>query len=75
MHERDVNFFQVYFAMGGLNSSYSPQTAVYSAESLVKGDSQWRTIAPNGWQPSWPVYAQTGITMNQQIFFFGMILN
>ena len=61
--------------MGGLNSSYTAETAVYSAESLVKGDSQWRTIAPKGWQASWPVYSQTGITLNQEIFFFGMILN
>jgi len=61
----------VYFAMGGLNSSYTAGTAVYSAESLVKGESQWRTIPPNGWQASWPVYSQTGITMNQNIFFFG----
>ena len=61
--------------MGGLNSSNTAETAVYSAQSLVKGDSQWKLIAPNGWQESWPVYSQTAITMNSKIFFFGMFLH
>ena len=58
--------------MGGLNSSNTAETAVYSAQSLVKGDSQWKLIAPNGWEDSWPVYSQTGITMGSKIYFFGM---
>ena len=60
--------------MGGLNSSNTAETAVYSAQSLVKGDSQWKLIAANGWQDNWPVYTQTGITMNSKIYFFGMII-
>ena len=61
--------------MGGLNSSNTAETAVYSAQSLVKGDSQWKLIAQNGWQESWPVYSQTGITLNSKIFFFGRFLH
>ena len=44
--------------MGGLNSSYTAETAVYSAHSLVKGDPEWRIIAANGWQDNWPVYSR-----------------
>ena len=55
---------------GGLNSG-GAENAQYGAELLVKGNSQWREIAPNGWVPTWPVYSQTGITLNQKIFFFG----
>lgn len=58
--------------MGGLNSSNTAETAVYSAQSLVKGDPEWKLIAANGWEESWPVYSQTGITMNSKIYFFGM---
>ena len=40
------------------------------AEILVKGDSQWRLI--NGTFPvGWPVYAQTGVTMNNKVYFLG----
>ena len=60
--------------MGGLNSSYTAETAVYSAQSLVKGDSQWKLIPANGWEDNWPVYSQTGITMNSKIYFFGIFL-
>ena len=70
-----IHFFQVYFVMGGLNSSNTAETAVYSAQLLVKGESQWRMIASNGWQESWPVYSQTGITMNSKIYFFGMLIH
>ena len=41
--------------MGGLNSSNTAETAVYSAHSLVQGDPEWRIIAANGWQDNWPV--------------------
>ena len=72
-----IYFFQVYFVMGGLDSYYSSltETAVDSAQLLVKGDSKWRMIASNGWQESWPVYAHTGITMNSKIYFFGMLIH
>ena len=60
--------------MGGLNSSNTAETAVYSAQSLVKGDPEWKLIAANGWENSWPVYSQTGITMNSKIYFFGMFM-
>ena len=60
--------------MGGLNSSNTAETAVYSAQSLVKGDSEWKLIAANGWDDSWPVYSQTGITMNSKIYFFGIFM-
>ena len=60
--------FQVYFVMGGVNS----EGADYSAHTLVKGDSQWKSIAPNGWQDSWPVYDQIAITINSKIYFFGI---
>ena len=56
-----------------MNSAEGAGNAKYKAELLVKGNSQWREIAPNGWQNSWPVYSQTGITMNNKIFFFGKI--
>ena len=59
--------------MGGLNSSYTAETAVYSAHSLVQGDPEWRIIAANGWQDNWPVYSQSGVTMNKKIYFFGKI--
>ena len=40
------------------------------AEILVKGDSQWRLI--NGTFPvGRPVYAQSGITMNNKVYFLG----
>ena len=44
----------------------------YRAYSLVKGDPEWKAIAANGWQDSWPVYSQTGKAMNSKIYFFGM---
>ena len=44
----------------------------YRAEVLVKGDSQWRVL--NGTFPSdWPVYSQTGITMNNKVYFSGIV--
>ena len=50
------------------------KTAAYRAYSLVKGDPEWKAIAAKGWQDSWPVYSQTGITMNTKIYFFGMFM-
>ena len=45
----------------------------YSVEILVKGDSHWRLI--NGtFQGGWPYYSQTGITMNNKVYFLGILL-
>ena len=44
----------------------------YSAEILVKGGSQWRLITgtlPGGW----PVYSQTGLTVNNKVYFLGRV--
>ena len=45
-----------------------------TAHSFVKGDSQWKEIATNGWQDNWPDYDQAGITMDSKIYFFGMFM-
>ena len=50
------------------------KTASYRAYSLVKGDPEWKAIAAKGWQDGWPVYSQTGITMNSKIYFFGKFM-
>ena len=51
-------------------------TADYSAQaiSLVKGDSEWKPVAANGWDDSWPGYDQNGVTINSKIYFFGMFM-
>ena len=44
----------------------------YSVEILVKGDSHWSLI--NGtFQGGWPYYSQTGITMNNKVYFLGIM--
>ena len=69
MHDKISKLkLQVYFVIGGVNSD----GAFYSAHTLVKGDSQWKFIAPKGWQESWPFYDQTGVTMDSKIYFFGI---
>ena len=54
--------------MGGDSSASNPRRQS-SAELLVKGETQWRTVSAQF--PVGPVREITGIAMNNKVYFIG----
>ena len=54
--------------MGGDSSASNPRRQS-SAELLVKGETQWRTVSAQF--PVGPVREITGISMNNKVYFIG----